>query len=109
MLALGGGRIFLYDEAMDMRRGFEGLSAKVEERFPEELMRGSYFVFLNRPRNLMKVLYWDRDGLALWAKRLEAGSFGTSGGHGPELDRRTFVMLLEGIQPKRLRKRYQHE
>ena len=88
-----------------MRKGFEGLSAIVERGFEERVASGSYFVFINRRRNLMKVLYWDGDGLAIWYKRLEKGSFAR--GKGPAMSRREFLMLLEGIEPRRLRKRYQ--
>jgi len=76
MLALPGkAKLFLYKEATDMRKGFEGLSAIVNFAFEGELTSGAYFIFLNRQRNLMKVLYWDSDGLAIWQKRLEKGHF----------------------------------
>jgi transposase len=98
-------KIFCCQEPVDMRKGFEGLSAIVERGFEERVASGSYFVFINRRRNLMKVLYWDGDGLAIWYKRLEKGSFAR--GKGPAMSRREFLMLLEGIEPRRLRKRYQ--
>jgi len=58
--------IFLYDEAVDMRKSFEGLSALVEAAFPGQLLTGSLFLFLNRRRNLIKVLGWEGDGLTIW-------------------------------------------
>lgn len=106
MLSLGSVRIFLHRKPMDMRCGFERLSLVVEEEHPGELWEAAYFVFLNEKRTLMKVLYWDREGLAIWAKRLEMGTFGWTESVG-EIDRRQFLMMLEGIQPKRLSKRFE--
>ena len=97
-------KIFCCQQPVDMRKGFEGLGAIVEESFEERVASGSYFVFINRRRNLMKVLYWDGDGLAIWYKRLERGGFARD--RGRALSRREFLMLLEGIEPKRLRKQY---
>jgi len=59
-------------EPVDLRKGFEGLAFTVESLFPEKLLTGAYFVFLNKIRTSMKVLYWDNDGFALWCKRLGA-------------------------------------
>lgn len=107
MLALPGKtRLFLYKETTDMRKGFEGLSAIVNTAFQGELTSGAYFIFLNRQRNLMKVLYWDNDGLAIWQKRLEKGHFAKRPRESVLLERREFFMLLEGITPRRLQKRY---
>ena len=97
-------RIFCCQQPVDMRKGFEGLSAVVEQNFDERVVSGSYFVFINRRGNLMKVLYWDGDGLVIWYKRLEKGGFARD--RGRALSRREFLMLLEGIEPKRLRKQY---
>ncbi len=110
MLALPGKtRLFLYKEATDMRKGFEGLSAIVNLAFKGELTSGAYFIFLNRQRNIMKVLYWDSDGLAIWQKRLEKGHFAKCSQNNILLERREFFMLLEGITPRRLQKRYKHD
>ena len=107
MLTLtGNARIFLYQNPMDMRKSFEGLSVAVQETFPDMLMTGSYFAFLNKRRNYIKVLYGDGDGFAIWCKRLEKGTF--SKRKHQKLDRKQFLMLLEGIVPKRLQKRYQY-
>jgi transposase len=102
----GGARIFLYQFPTDLRKGFEGLSAAVEAVFQGELTSGAYFVFFNKPRNRIKVLYWDLDGLAIWYKRLEKGTFSKRNIEGGKIERREFLMLLEGITPKRLQKRY---
>ena len=88
-----------------MRKSFEALCALVEELFPGELFSGACFIFINRLRDHMKVLYWDGDGFAIWYKRLEKGTFSWKGGSS-KLDRRAFLMLLEGVVPKRLRPRF---
>ncbi len=107
MLALpGNARIFLHQKAMDLRKGFEGLSLMVEELFCQPPTSGAYFVFLNRRRNRMKVLYWDGDGLVIWYKRLEKGGFPKRSLEGVSIDRRAFLMMLEGVIPKRLGKRF---
>jgi transposase len=54
----------------------------------------------------MKVLYWDGDGLAIWYKRLEKGSFLNNKSNAISMDRREFLMLLEGVTPQRLQKRF---
>lgn len=102
----GNARLFICQHPINMRKSFEGLSAIVEELFPEELLSGAFFIFLNRRKDHMKVLFWDKDGLVIWFKRLEKGSFSWKWGEEKLLDRRTFLMLLEGITPKRLQIRY---
>jgi transposase len=107
MLAITGKtRLFLHRESVDLRKGFEGLSSIVENVFKQELTGGAYFVFLNRQRDRMKVLYWDGDGLAIWYKRLEKGSFPKRSIESIIMDRRDFFMLLEGIIPRRVQKRF---
>lgn len=89
-----------------MRKSFEGLSALVETAFPGELLTGSLFLFLNRRRNLIKVLSWEGDGFVIWYKRLEQGTFADCFSGSRRLTRQQFVMLLEGIVPKRLSRRF---
>jgi len=95
-------RIFLCKDPVNMRKSFEGLGSLVEQLFPGELLSGALFVFLNRQRNCMKALFWDRDGFAIYYKRLEKGSFATNT-KSNILDRREFFMLLEGIIPQKIR------
>jgi transposase len=102
----GNARLFFCQFPVNMQKSFEGLSAVVEELFPGELLSGALFIFLNRSRDRMKVLFWDRDGLTIWYKRLEKGRFVWQWGESPMIDRREFLMLLEGIVPKRLQKRF---
>ncbi|QDV82192.1 IS66 family insertion sequence element accessory protein TnpB [Planctomycetes bacterium TBK1r] len=64
-------RIFVYTEATDMRKSFNGLSGLVKEHFQVDLFSGHLFVFFNRRRDYVKILMWDCDGLALWSKAHE--------------------------------------
>jgi transposase len=102
----GSARLFLCQFPVNMRKSFEGLSMIVEQLFPGEIFSGAYFIFLNRRKDQMKVLFWDKDGLVIWFKRLEKGTFAWKWGTDERIDRRTFSMLLEGIVPKRLQVRY---
>jgi transposase len=106
MLSFSGkSKIFLHQGFVDMRKGFEGLSALVEKTFEEEISSGAYFAFLNRKKDRLKVLYWDEDGLALWYKRLEKGFFPQKKGI-TLLNRKDFLMLLEGVTPQKINRRY---
>jgi transposase len=102
----GNPRLFLCQYPVSMRKSFEGLSAQVELLFPGELLSGAFFVFLNKQQDHMKVLYWDTDGLAIWFKRLEKGSFSRKNLDQSTMNRREFLMPLEGIRPKRLQPRF---
>lgn len=107
MLAMAANaRIFLFRKPTDMRKGVESLSALVEESCSGELLSGAYFVFVNRSKDRMKVLYWDMDGFAIWWKRLEKGTFRLLGIDKSLIDRKEFFMLLEGITPHRIQKRF---
>ena len=102
----GNARLFFYQEPVSMHKSFEGLGFEIEQCFPGQLMTGAFFIFLNRGRNCMKVLFWDVDGFVIFYKRLEKGAFVWKWNDQKHLDRRTFLMLLEGVEPKRLRKRF---
>jgi transposase len=112
MLALtASARIYLYRNPCDMRKSFDGLCGVVRSALNTDPLSGSFFVFLNRRRNLLKCLYWDRDGFALWCKRLEKGCFRlpeqcASDGR---IDRLQLTLLLEGVVAKKVSKRYIYE
>ena len=76
MLSFAGSvRVFLAVEPIDMRKGFEGLSALVGERLGEDVRSGALFVFVNQRHSRLKALYFDGTGLWLLSKRLEQGTF----------------------------------
>ena len=68
-------RVFLCSRPTDMRKSFDGLFGMVREFLGQDPLSGHLFLFLNRRRDRAKILFWDRDGLVIWYKRLEAGSF----------------------------------
>ena len=76
MLSFAGSlKVFVALEPCDMRKGFNGLYAAVTERLGEDPKSGALFVFCNRRRTRLKILYWDRTGLWVLTKRLEEGTF----------------------------------
>jgi transposase len=89
-------------EPVDMRRSFDGLSAAVQAVFERNVLDGHLFLFLNRRRDRIKILWWDRDGLAIWSKRLELGSYEVPR-HEPntsrlQLDATQLALLLNGVR-----------
>lgn len=106
MLTLCTQKIYVHNGPVNLHRSFEGLSSLVEKSFSGQLLSGSLFVFVNRQKNKLKVLYWDTDGFAIWYKRLERGTFRVGTDGKTELTRREFFMLLEGIKPRRLNNRF---
>lgn len=67
-------RVHLYGQPCDMRRSFDGLSAMVRHELRADPCDGSLYCFINRRATQMRVLYFDRSGFCVWAKRLEAGA-----------------------------------
>jgi transposase len=95
-------RIFVGLNAVDMRRGFNGLYAQVQSVLQQDPLSGHLFVFTNRTRNRVRIIYWDGSGLWVCAKRLERGTFGWPTGEGESLCLRPeeLQMLLHGVEGK---------
>ena len=97
--------IFLAREPVDFRKGFDGLFAIVRDSFGDDPFSGHLFLFLNRRRDRVKCLVWDRNGFWIFYKRLERGTFrcaelASSSSVRVEINRATLAMLLEGIDLK---------
>jgi transposase len=94
-------RIFFYTQPVDLRKSFDGLAGLVAESFRHDVLSGHLFVFRNRRGDRLKLLYWDRDGLAIWYKRLEQGVFRmpplSNDAHSIEIDPRDWALILSGI------------
>jgi len=104
-------RVHLYGEPVDMRKSFNGLYALTRHGLGANPLSGELFVFISRRATQMKVLYFDRSGFCIWTKRLEAGRFIRNWKEVKThmLDWTGLKLLLEGIEPARMRKRYRHE
>jgi transposase len=103
--------IYVATRPVDMRKSFDGLSAIVKNHFHQDPLCGHLFVFINRSADRIKILYWDKDGYALWYKRLEAGRFRIPVallGEGRQValvSPAQLAMILEGIEPIIIKKR----
>ena len=100
-------RYLFYGAPTDMRKSFDGLCGLVERELDRSPINGEVFVFLNRGRDKVKLLKWEKGGFVLFYKRLEAGTFErpvmdeqSSAMHWPDL-----VMMIEGMRPEKVRYR----
>jgi transposase len=75
MLNLAAAPIYLALEPTDMRKSFDTLAARVRDHLHADPLSGAWFIFRNKAGDRLKILYWDRDGYALWHKRLAQGVF----------------------------------
>ncbi|GGY90862.1 IS66 family insertion sequence element accessory protein TnpB [Pseudoduganella plicata] len=101
-------RVFLYGQPVNMRLSFDGLYALAKHVMHQDPLSGNLFAFINRRATQIRVLYFDRSGLCVWAKRLEQGRLVSNWADvkSCEMDWTGLKLLLEGIEPKQVRKRY---
>ena len=108
-----GIRIYWCTSPADMRKGFDSLAALVREALGYDPLSGHLFLFVGRHKDRIKILYWDRDGFALWYKRLEEGTFRLpsprKAGASVELKASELAMLLEGIDLTSIKRRKRFE
>lgn len=101
-------RVFVYGEPVNLRLSFDGLFALTRNSLGQDPLSGHLFAFINRRATQIKCLYFDRTGLCIWSKRLEQGRLVSdwSTVSTREMDWTGLKLLLEGIEPRRVRRRY---
>ena len=107
-------RVYLATGCTDMRKAISGLSILVGKHLELDPFSGHYFAFCNHRKNIIKILYWDRDGYAIWQKRLEEGTFRfpADGDGGAVITPTELAMMLGGVevsQVRRTRRRYSRD
>lgn len=103
-------RVFVAVGSTDLRRGFDGLAQVAREALSQDTMTGHLFVFANRRRDRIKILYWDSDGYAIWMKRLEQGTYRWPGAEAShvEIKAAELAAMLGGIDLATTRRRVRY-
>jgi transposase len=107
-------KVFLAKGPTDMRKSFRGLIALTEAILAQDPVSGHLFVFVNRRRDMLKILHWDGGGFWIWYRQLERGTFqlplhaGTDDATGIELSPSQLSLILDGIDLKSARQRLRH-
>jgi len=114
MLSLPGKtRVFLCTQPTDMRKSFDGLMGLVETILDQDPLSGHLFLFINRRRDRLKAMWWDHDGLAIFYKRLERGTWqmptADEAAGGLEVDADQLALMLRGIDLTSARKRRRYQ
>jgi transposase len=101
--------VYLYCQAVDMRKSFDGLLAIVQTEFRRDVSDGELFIFLNRRADRIKAIWWDGDGLAIFMKRLELGTFQRLKSEDSQrylrIDRIQLSLILSGIELSSIKRR----
>lgn len=104
-------KYYLYTGNTDMRKGFDSLCGIISSQMELNALNGAVFIFINRKRNQVKLLLWEGDGLSLYYKRLEQGTYERPAGDGTSLSltSQQLQFILQGVvlQKIQFRKRYQ--
>jgi transposase len=105
-------KVFLYAQPTDMRKGFDGLYGLVLNHMELDPLLGYLFVFLNGNRTRIKILHWNHDGLAIFHKRLEKGTFKRPtirlNAPNSELSKEDLFLILRGIDFEKTKKRMRY-
>ena len=106
-------RVFVCTVPTDMRKQFDGLHALITPTFGRDVLEGHLFLFFNRRRTQVKLLYWEPGGLALWTKRLEAGRYEMpardAGQGGLEVDAVELSLILGGVDLRSVKRRRRYD
>ena len=109
MFSLGAARYYLYREPTDMRKSFDGLCGLVIGKLGQSPMSGDVFIFINKPRNRIKLLRWEPGGFVLFYKRLERGTYELpkprNGNMAQLIDYGELAMIITGISLRNAKKR----
>ena len=108
-MAASQARIYLYVKDVDMRRSFDGLLGIVQSEFDRDILQGDLYLFINKRRDRMKLMWWDGDGLGIFMKRLESGTYqrpvvSVDAKH-VLMDRTELGLLLSGIELSSVKRR----
>lgn len=103
-------RLFVATRVVDGRKGPDSLMTLVRDVLGEDIFGGHLFVFFTRRRDRVRIIYWDRDGIAMWTKRLERGRYRFSQANDEGIEVRTIeaaelTLILEGIELSGARRR----
>lgn len=108
-------RVFLYRQPTDMRKSFNGLVALTESALKQDPLSGNFFVFVNRRRDRMKILYWGQTGFCIWYQQLQRGTYqlpsqeSLDEGETLEVSRAQLSLILDGIDLTSVRQRLRYE
>ena len=112
MFSLGSSHTYyLYAAAVDMRKSFDGLCGLVRDQVHKDPASGEVYVFLNRSRNLIKLLHWEHGGFVLYYKRLEQGTFSLplAKGENGSICWPKLVLMIEGIEVENYRRKLRYQ
>lgn len=105
-------RYFIYSDLADMRKGFDSLCGVVRQEFKMNPLSGDVFIFLSRSKNKIKLLQWQRDGFAIYYKRLEKGTFELPmniEGSSALISSQQLMLIMEGIKLSSIKKHRRYE
>jgi len=114
MFSLGSShRYYLYRHPTDMRKSFDSLCGLIEEQIKGRPLSGEVYVFINRPRNRIKLLHWESGGFVIYYKRLESGTLEIpeyeEGSNSYVMSWTELVMMVEGIRWQKIERRKRYE